>query len=305
MDPGSQGFDKVFTTVKPRKNADPKADAHHVKEITDRSIAFIQANKDKPFFCYVAHNSIHTPRMEDPALVAKYRAKTGSKDPKNDPVIGAMLETLDRHIGRILDTLDELDLAENTLVVYFADNGSNLAEKELKPLRGVKAQIYEGGIRVPLLFRWPDVIKAGTKCAVPVISVDFFPTFVQAAALEVTAPAVDGVSLLPLLKQRGKLNREAIYWHFPHYHSAGIGPCGAIRMGKYKLIEWYEKSIEGINSEGALELFNLKEDISEQNNLVKKKPKITAQLYRKLKAWRKSAGAQEMVKNPDYDRRKI
>jgi len=135
MDPGSQGFDEVFTTVKPTPDADPLADPHHVKEITDRAIAFIESHKDRPFFCYIAHNSIHNPKMERPALVAKYRTKSGPGDPKNNPVAGAMVETLDQNVGRILDKLDALKIAEKTIVMYFSDNGCILAQDELKAWR--------------------------------------------------------------------------------------------------------------------------------------------------------------------------
>jgi len=301
MDPGSQGFDEVFTTVKPSSDADPLADPHHVKEITDRAIAFIENHKKRPFFCYVTHNSIHNPKMERPDLVAKYRAKPGSGDPKNNPIAGAMVETLDKSVGRILDALDELEIADHTLVMYFSDNGGIHAQDELKPLRGGKGQFYEGGIREPLIVRWPGVVRPGTRCEVPVSSIDFFPTLVRAAGLLVADPKVDGESLVPLLMRTGGLAREAIYWHFPHYHSSGIAPCGVIRLGRYKLIEWYERSIDGIEVDGALELFDLEKDISEQNDLVKKIPKLASRLYKKLKAWRVSVNAQEMTADPDYD----
>jgi arylsulfatase A-like enzyme len=136
---------------------------------------------------------------------------------------------------------------------------------------------------------------------VPVISNDFFPTFAEAAEVEVTDPAVDGESLIGLLKETSKLNRDAIYWHYPHYSPQGHWPGGAVRQGKYKLIEWYEKSIDGIDTPGAIELFDLERDAGEQHDLSKKKPALAAELYARLKNWRNAVGAQEMVRNPRYD----
>jgi len=186
------------------------------------------------------------------------------------------------------------------LLFSFGDNG-HLGPKDCKPLRGSKADLYEGGIKEPLIVRWPGVVKPGSQCNVPVISVDFFPTLLEVAGLKVTDPKVDGESLLPLLKRTGKLEREAIYWHYPHYHHQGVGPSGAIRCGDYKLIEWFEKSVDGIDTEGTLELFNLRDDINEQHNLAREMPEKAAELCGKLKQWRKSVGAQEMLRNPEYN----
>jgi arylsulfatase A-like enzyme len=304
-DPHSQGFDDVLTTHKPGKG--PKSpyenDAHHVRQITEHSLKFIEANRDKPFFCYISHNSIHRPEVEREELVAKYRAKPGADSDQeyghNNPVQAAMLETLDKSVAMVLNKLDELNLADNTLLVFFGDNG-HLGPKDSKPLRGSKADLYEGGIREPLIVRWRGVVEAGSVCEEPVISNDFFPTLVEAAGGKVTDPTVDGVSIMPLLKQNGKLKRDALYWHYPHYHHQGIAPSGAIREGNYKLIEWYEKSIHGIDTLGALELYDLSKDLNEQNNLADKMPKKTKQLYKRLNAWRKKVRAQDMSLNPDY-----
>jgi len=305
-DPESQGFDDVLTTHKP--GAGPKSpyenDAHHVHQITERALQFIEANKDKPFFCYIPHNTIHRPDVEREELVAKYRAKPGADNDEqyghNNPIQAAMLETLDNYVAKVLDKLNELGLSDNTLVIFFGDNG-HLGPKDKFPLRGSKADVYEGGIREPLLVRWPGKIKAGSICSVPVISNDFFPTFVELAGGKVTDPTVDGVSILPLLAGGKKLDRgDALYWHYPHYHHQGIAPSGAIRDGDYKLIEWYEKSIDGDDSPGAFELYNLQKDIAERNNLADEMPEKVAQLSSKLKAWRKRVGAQEMTRNPNF-----
>ena len=303
-DPRSQGFDDVLTTHKPRKG--PKSpyenDEHHVRQISEHALAFIKNNKDNPFFCYVTHNTIHRPDVEREELIAKYRKKPGAdndvKYGHNNPVQAAMLETLDKSIGTILKELDELNLADNTIVIFFSDNG-HLGPKDSKPLRGSKADLYEGGIRVPLIVRWPGAVKPASVCDVPVISIDFFPTFLEVVGLKVTDPEVDGVSLIPLLKQTSKLKRDAIYFHYPHYHGQSIAPSGVIRRGKYKLVEWFEKSVDGFNV-AAVELYDLENDLNEQNNLAEKMPQKAAELYSKLKQWRKKVGAQEMLKNPSY-----
>jgi len=310
-DPGSQGFDDVLTTHKAKKgsNSPYKDDWQHVRQITERSMAFIEKNKNKPFFCYVTHNTIHRPEVERKELVDKYRAKPGADNDEkyghNNPVQAAMIETLDKSVATLLKKLDDLKLTDNTIVIFFGDNG-HLGPKDSKPLRGSKADLYEGGIREPMIVRWPGVVKSGSECSVPVISVDFFPTFVEIAGGKVADPTVDGKSILPLLKQTkaGPLKRRAIYWHYPHYHHQGVAPSGAIRRGRYKLIEWFEKSIEGFDTPGAVELYDLKKDLNEQNDLAKKMPKKAKKLYDMLKQWQKSVGAQQMPRNSAYNPKK-
>jgi arylsulfatase A len=302
-DPDKQGFDETFLCEKPSPKQDPETDTHNVEAITARSLDFLDRNRDKPLFLYVAHNTIHNPLKGKARLVAKYKSKPGADRPENNPVIGAMLEELDASVGRILAKLDELKLRDNTIVVFFSDNGGLASDAEQMPLRSGKANLYEGGIRVPLLVRWPGVVPSGTTCGTPVISTDFFPTFRDILDVR-NAPKgpIDGVSLLPLLTQKGSLNRPAIYWHYPHYHSAGIGPCGAVRGGDFKLIEWYDESICGPGN--ALELYNLKDDLGEQNNLAGKMPAKAEQMRRLLELWRYDVGAQTLPPNPDYDPQK-
>jgi arylsulfatase A-like enzyme len=236
-------------------------------------------------------------------LIDKYKNKPGSGLPKNNPILGAMLEELDSGTGRLLKKLDELKIASKTIVIFFGDNGGLEKEAKQTPLRSGKANLYEGGIREPLIIRWPGVVKSGSTCTEPVISVDFFPTFVEIAGLgnEAKRP-IDGESLVLVLNQSDVLNRRAIYWHYPHYHSSGIGPCGAIRFGDYKLIEWYDDSIFGPGNE--FELYNLKEDIGEQNNLAKKMPERVGQLKEMLSNWRIEVNAQMLTPNPEYNPRK-
>jgi uncharacterized sulfatase len=323
-DPDKQGFDETLITEKPSPNQDPEKDAHNVETITQKSLEFLERNKDKEFFLYIVHNTIHDPIMGKKKLVEKYKAKTGSDLPQNNPIIAAMLEELDNSVGRLLEKLDELKIADKTIVIFFSDNGGLEKDAKQTPLRSGKANLYEGGIRVPLIVRWPGVVKLGSVCAEPVISVDFFPTFLEILGLENEAKTtidpvrnsqtpnkqekgnfsngVDGVSIVPLLKQTGGLNRKAIYWHYPHYHSAGVGPCGAIRSGNYKLIEWFDETICGTGNR--FELYNLKEDLGEQNNLAKEMPEKVEELSKSLANWRNEVNAQMLTPNPDYNPQK-
>ena len=322
--PDKQGFDEYIVTYKPSSRHDPETDAHNVEIITEKSLWFMEKNKDKPFFLYVTHNTIHGPILGKKKLVEKYRNKPGADLPQNNPVIGAMIEELDNSVGRLLKRLDELKIADNTIVVFFGDNGGLERSAKQTPLRSGKANLYEGGIREPLIVRWPGVVQPGSICSEPVISVDFFPTFLRTLGLEnkVKKPidpvrnsgtpkkqeknnisnGVDGVSLLPLLRQSGALNRQAIYWHYPHYHSSSIGPCGAVRKGDYKLLEWFDETICGPGNK--FELYNLKQDIGEQNNLAKKMPEKTSELRELLTNWRNKVNAQMLTPNPNYNPQK-
>jgi arylsulfatase A len=301
MDPGSQGFDDVFTSVKPSSDADPTKDAHHVEEITARALAFLEENQDRPFFAYVTHHVVHRPLHEHPDLIAKYEAKPGADRPEHNPVMGAMVERMDTSTGRLLRKLDELGIAHRTVVVFYSDNGGLKSLQDQKPLRGGKATLFEGGIRVPLAILWPGVVAEGSQSSVPVTSTDFFPTFLDIAGLPRETHEVDGESLVPLLKQTASLRRDALYWHYPHYHhqDTNLAPSGAIREGDLKLIEWFDETAQGMDL--PVSLFNLADDIGEEHDLVEERPEKAAELLEKLRAWQDAVGAQEMEPNPDYD----
>ena len=293
--PDEQGFDRSLLTYKPREGRDtPGHDAHNVQRITRESMAFMEKNREHPFFLLVSHNSIHTPLMESEALIGKFKDKAQASLPENRPLIGAMLQTLDESIGAILDKLKNLGLADNTMVIFFSDNGHH-GPKDFGPLRGSKGDLYEGGIRMPLVARWPGIVPNGSICDEVVISNDFFPTFNEIAGVSSVVAGIDGTSLLPILRNPdATLGREAVHWHFPHYHGAGLGPQGAIRAGPYKLIEWFEKSAYG--EAKAFELYNLVSDPGEKTNLAEDKPEVTARLRSRLEAWRKHVGAQMMTR---------
>jgi len=294
--PEHQGFDMAIQGGTNRKDK-------RVTSYTDKAIEFIQANSDKPFFIHLSHNTVHIPLEAPQELVEKYQNKAKPQTGVNNPTYAAMVEHLDNSIGRITKKLDELNLVEKTIVIFYSDNGGLYeayggyrGKREPvstnDPLRGEKGTLYEGGIREPLIVRWPGVVKPGTTCHAPVTSVDFYPTFLDIVATKGNPSHVlDGESILPLLRRTGKLKRDAIYWHYPHYHHSR--PAGVIREGNFKLIEFYE--------DGRLELYNLKRDIAEKRNLATKLPKKAAQLQKKLAAWRKSVNAKMPTLNPDYD----
>lgn len=268
--------------------------------LTDRLTAeaerIIEQNKARPFFLYLAHHAVHTPLMAKADVAAKY--PTGGKPgTQNNPVYAAMIESMDDSVGRVMKKLDELRLTQRTLVVFTSDNGG-LSVKEgthtpattNAPLREGKGFLYEGGNRVPYLIAGPGIAKAGTTCDTPVSSIDLFPTVLDVCGVKSEAKA-DGVSIAPLL--RGEpIIREAIYWHYPHYANQGGRPGGAIRAGDLKLIEFYET--------GRRELFDVRRDLGERQNLAAERPDVVKQLAAKLGAWRGAVGAQMMTPNPRY-----
>jgi arylsulfatase A-like enzyme len=196
-----------------------------------------------------------------------------------------MVQSVDESVGRVMAKLEELGVAENTVIIFMSDNGGlstvpRKAPTSNLPLRAGKGWLYEGGIREPMIIKWPGVVKKGSVCSEPVTSTDFYPTILEMAGLRLRPKQhIDGVSLVPLLKGNVKINREAIYWHYPHYHGSGNRPSGAVRAGDYKLIEWYEDK--------SIELYNLRNDIGEQKDLTKKMPEKASQLRTMLHRWRR------------------
>jgi arylsulfatase A-like enzyme len=275
--------------------------------LTDRlgteAISFINAHQDKPFFMYLSTFAIHTPFEPKPEQLAHFEAKSGSDAHKN-AMYAATIKALDENVGRVMDELDKLGLAENTLMLFTSDNGGVYKFSRQWPLRAGKGAYYEGGIREPLVVRWPGTIKAGSECSVPVIGIDFFPTFLDVADAPVPEGTVlDGVSLMPLLTGAESIKDRALYWHFPIYLQAGNSetrdplfrtrPGSVIRYGDWKLHEYFE--------DGALELFNLNDDLGEKNNLAASHPEKVRELHEMLKAWHKEMDAPIPTElNPEY-----
>jgi arylsulfatase A-like enzyme len=269
--------------------------------LTTEAEQFIANNKDRPFFLYFAHYAVHIPLQAKKEVVAKYQAKAKPDQAQNNPVYGAMVESVDNSVGRILAKLDELRIADRTVIFFMSDNGG-LSVKEgpftpatsNAPLRAGKGYLYEGGIREPMMIKWPRTVRAGSVCDVPVSSVDFFPTILEIAGGKPAAKrSIDGVSLVPLLKQTDDWKREALYWHYPHYSNQGGKPGSAIRKGDFKLIEFFE--------DGKRELYNLNDDIGEKTDLAATMPDRANELHRMLRDWREAVDAQLPTPNPNYE----
>jgi arylsulfatase A-like enzyme len=269
--------------------------------LTDKAVDFITRHKSAPFFLCLHHFGVHAPHEAKTELIAKFKDKAPAGG-HGDPTYAAMIASVDESVGRVLKTLDDLGLAENTLVIFTSDNGGvgGYAREGIgraggitdnAPLRGGKGMLYEGGVRVAYVFRMPGKVAAGTTCSEPINSVDLYPTLLElAGGKPPEGYALDGVSYLGLLTSGGqsKLDREAIYWHFPGYLGAGPGawrttPAGSIRAGDWKLIEFFET--------GKLELYNLRDDLGEKANLAGARPDRVQALHARLVAWRKQVGA--------------
>ena len=320
--PEAQGFDLNVagwhmghprTYFSPYKNPaleDGPEGEYLTDRLTEDAVTFIKDNREKPFFLYLPYYSVHSPHQAKEAETAHFKKKE-PWDGHNDPVYEAMIHSVDRGVGRIMKTLNELNLKEETIVIFYSDNGGVGGYEEngiiqwritsQDPLRGGKGMFYEGGIRVPLVVRWPGKVEAGSRCHTPVISVDFYPTFLDLAGIEKEkGKTLDGKSILPLLKQEDTFEREAIYWHFPAYLQGQKGtfrtrPVSVIRSGDYKLLEFFE--------DDRLELYNLEKDIGEENDLSDQMPEKTRELHQQLKQWRESVDAPVPSElNPEYHR---
>ena len=303
FNPVKQGFDEDFVTYKPSGDLaqpwqDAELDAHNVDTITSLSLDFMERNRENPFFLFVSHNTIHDPLKERAETIRKYENNPASADPENHPVIAAMVERLDNSCGRIFGKIKELGLEENTVVIFFADNGGKHSYASQPPFRAGKGWLYEGGIREPLLVKWKDVVKPGTTSKSMIISNDFFPTFLELAGIENTSSEnIDGKSIVPVLKKPQAENHQTLFWHYPHYHGgSGMVPAGALRNGNWKLIEWYEKSLTG-KEDSAYELYDLETDVGETKNLADSLKAKTTELANELQKWRENVGAQMPVPN--------
>jgi arylsulfatase A-like enzyme len=323
--PDKQGFDvniggcalghppSYFSPYKIPTLPDGPAGEYLTDRLTDEVIKFIEAHKSGPFLVYLSHYAVHNPQQAKPELVKKYTEKAAALSPagpefitdlgrqvrqiQNRPIYAAMVESLDQSVGRITKKLAELGLEQNTIVVFTSDNGglstSEGTSTSNLPLRMGKGWNHEGGIREPLIVSWPAVIKPGSTCTEPMISTDYYPTLLEAAGLPARPTQhVDGMSILPLLKG-GTMPQRPLFWHYPHYSNQGGPPSGAVRLGDWKLIEWYE--------DGQVNLYNLKDDIGEHNDLAAKMPEKAAELRRMLADWRTSVDAQMPTVNPAYN----
>ena len=310
---GPYGPGKYFVPYgNPRLEDGPKGE-HLPDRLATETCKFIEDNKSKPFLAYLSFYSVHTPLISREDLKKKYQEKAKTvvhegerfipegerkaRQVQDHAVYGGMVEAMDMAVGKVLDQLEKLGIDDNTAVFFMSDNGglstSEGSPTSNVPLRGGKGWLYEGGIREPMIIKWPGVSKAGSTCSEPVISTDFYPTMLDMAGLKPkTAQHVDGVSLAGLLKDNKKPDRKAIYWHYPHYGNQGGFPGAAIRCGDYKLIERFEDM--------SIELYNLREDISEKNNLVAEMSERANKMRKMLHAWQKEVDAKMPTPNPTY-----
>lgn len=275
--------------------------------LTDRHAkdceAFLEAHREKPFLLYLSQYAVHTPLQAKKDLTDAYEAKAKSQpdSSQRNPVYGAMVQSMAECVDRVISKLAGLELLDRTAIMFLGDNGGLLGGARNPVtcnlgLRAGKGSAYEGGVRVPFIVYWPGVTAPGSVCDVPVISCDLYPTVLAMAGLAgdlAHCANVDGESLAPLLRGSGALARDALYWHYPHYHPGGATPYGAVREGDLKLIEFYE--------DGRVELYNLKEDQAETRDLAAAMPEKAAALCAKLDAWRRRVGAQMPSPNPAYD----
>jgi arylsulfatase A-like enzyme len=321
--PGRRGFDEALVTMgahfgfKVNPPTEYPSGAYLADWLTDRAVDFIGRNKDRPFLLYLPHFGVHSPFHAKKDLVERFKGKPGVGG-HNSPTYAAMIASVDESVGRVMAKLEELKLADDTILIFVSDNGGvggydrpdgliREPGKEAKgktskaddedgggitdntPLRSGKGSLYEGGTRVPMIVSWPGRTRAGSTADVPTAHVDLFPTLLELASAAKPRQVLDGESLVPLLTGKSAtLRREAIYQHFPGYLGSGPGlwrttPVSLIHAGDWKLMEYLE--------DGKLELYNLREDIGETKNLAESMPDKAKELHAKLVAWRKEVNA--------------
>lgn len=327
--PEDQGFDinigghhrgsppgGYYTPYKNPKLSDGPEGEYLTDRLTTESIRFIEENKAKPFFVYLSFYTVHTPIQANIKYVECYRRKlsemgdtVADRETEHDAFTtlqqlnadyASMVQALDINVGRLLEALDELGLTDNTIIIFTSDNGGLttltnenwIAPTSVRPLRAGKGWCYEGGIRVPLLIKAPGINNASSSDEA-VISMDLYPSILEIAGLPpLPEQHQDGISLLPLLEGEQNLERDVLFWHYPHYHSSGWTPGAAIRSGNWKLIEFYES--------GNIELYDLETDPGEQINLANTFPDITSQLQNKLQNLQTTCNARYPIQNPSY-----
>jgi arylsulfatase A-like enzyme len=303
--PSRRGFDEAIVSAGKHFNfktvpaSEVDSNKYLADFLTDRAVDFIERHQAEPFFLYLPHYAVHSPHQAKEELIAKFKDKEPVGGHK-DPTYAAMVASVDESVGRIVAKLDELELSDDTLVIFSSDNGGvggypragvNIGGiTDNFPLKGGKGTFYEGGIRVPYIFNWPGKITGGRTSNAVVSSVDLFPTLLEIAGAEpLSGQVTDGISYANILRAADTpTQREPHYWHFPGYLGAARNqwrttPCGAIRDGDWKLLEYFE--------DGHLELYNLKQDIGEEHNLAQDQPEIAKKLHGQLVAWREAVGA--------------
>lgn len=268
--------------------------------LTSEALKLVEASRDRPFLLNLCYHTVHTPIEAKGEMVDRFRRKLAPGLNHQNPTYAAMVASLDENVGRILDKLEQLDLSSRTLVIFTSDNGGYINPFEGQqvtnnaPLRSGKGSLYEGGVRVPLMVCWPGVARPGAVCNEPAISMDLYPTILEAAGIQ--PPPNDGLSLRPLLESpSARLSRQRLFFHYPHYY-ATTTPVSSILEGDWKLLEYLE--------DGRLELYHLAEDLAESKNLASAMPDRARRLHARLEGWRKQVNARLPKPNPDYREKK-
>ena len=313
---GYPGPPSYFSPYRIKSLPDGPPGEHITDRLTDEAIGYIEQHRAEPFFMCLWHYSVHAPYQAKEELIEKYRGRIDPRAQQGNPVMAGMVKTMDDSIGRLLDKLDELDLFDDTIIIFFSDNGGNEYDRvgdeqipptDNAPLRLGKGSPYEGGVRVPMFVSWPGVTRPGTVCSEVVSSGDFYPTLAEMLDLRLREDQVlDGVSIAPLLRGSQSLDREAIFCHYPHLVAPKTGmlsqPCTWVRKGDYKLIRFYDTSEEFPN---ALELYNVRQDMGETRNLTAEMPQKVRELDALIDQFLKDTGAIVPVPNPAHDARAI
>ena len=313
--PEHQGFDlnvggmdigsppSYFSPYRIKNLADGPPGEFLPERLTAEAASFIEANKDKPFFVYLPHYAVHTPINANKEVIEKYQAKRAVGGHSN-PVYAGLVESVDDSVKVLRAKVEQLGLTKDTIFVFTSDNGGlsqmvgargwSRGPTDNSPARLGKGSAFEGGTRIPLIVAWPGKIKAGATCDEPVISCDHYPTLLELAGIaDAPGHQVDGQSMVPLLTEAGTFKRDAIYWHYPHYHPGSATPYSAVMQGEWKLIEFFEDM--------HVELFNLRRDPGESSNVAGEYAERTQKMTAQLHAWRESVGAQVPTPNPNYD----
>jgi uncharacterized sulfatase len=300
--PSEQGWQEVLEHsghTYPRKPAPGETVQRTATVLTERAIDFIDRHRTEPFLLQVSHFAVHIPLTVRPDLLSKYESKTPpSGSGFINPAYAALLEELDESVGAIVDAVDAAGLGEHTLILFVSDNGGIEYDQSGKqitsnaPLRGEKGTLYEGGIRVPAIFRWRNVVPPASICETPAMTINCFPTFAELARASRETEILDGVSLAPLLHDPSALlDRTDLHWHLPHYHHGT--PASALRRGDWKLIQLFETNQH--------ELYNLHDDPGESRNLIVSESEQAKVLQAALTKWQKEVGARMPVPNPNFD----
>ncbi|GAB3647695.1 sulfatase [Echinicola sediminis] len=301
--PGRKGY---FSPYNVKHLEDGPEGEYLTDRLTDEAIGFVRDNKEKPFFLYLPFYTVHSPLMGKPELIEKFKAKPSS-DGQGNAVYAAMVYSMDQNVGRLLEALKQMGLEENTVVIFTSDNGGIRKTSDQYPLRAGKGSYYEGGIRVPLVMKYPGRIAKGKKSESPVMQLDLFPTLQRIISAENISQHLDGQDLSELFFDGQELSERPLFWHFPIYLEAydakfdqardplfRTRPGSVIRLGKWKLHEYFE--------DGGIELYDLDKDLNEQHNVAEEFPEKTEELYNKLREWREATKAKVPTEtNPAFD----